>query len=64
MEKRLFEKENSLNGWCANCTLSQQRGSPQFTVPDTVPTPRTEWLLPVVTYKGGNPKYSRYLACQ
>ena len=33
MEKRLFEKEKPLNGRCANCSLSQQRGSPQERVP-------------------------------
>ena len=37
-EKRLFEKEKSLNGKCANTKLSQQRGSPHSTVPRIVPT--------------------------
>src|SRR5260370_31481723 len=32
-EKRKFEKENPLNGMCANSKLPQQKGSPHFTVP-------------------------------
>jgi hypothetical protein len=31
-EKRKFEKEKQLNGKCANSKLSQQKGSPQFSV--------------------------------
>ena len=38
-EKRKFEKEKSLNCMCANSKLSQQRGSPQKTVPNFVPRP-------------------------
>ena len=34
----MFEQENSANGKCANCRLSQQKGSPQLTVPIIVPT--------------------------
>ena len=37
-EKRKFEKEKPLNGKCANSKLSQQRGSPQLTMPNFVPT--------------------------
>src|ERR1700675_3756549 len=36
-EKRKLEKEKSLNCTCANSKLSQQRGSPQDPVPDSVP---------------------------
>src|SRR5882762_3626696 len=32
-EKRKFEKKKPLNDMCANSKLSQQRGSPQITVP-------------------------------
>ena len=38
-EKRLFEKENPLNGKCANSRLSQQRGSPQTPVPKLCQNP-------------------------
>ena len=44
LEKRQFEKEKSLNGKCANCSLSQWRGSPHRAVPISVPTPRIEAL--------------------
>jgi len=44
MKKGLFEKEKPLNGKCANCTLSQQRGSPRFTVPKLCPN-RICWSL-------------------
>src|ERR1700680_1273675 len=37
-EKRKFEKAKPLNCMCANSKLSQQRGSPQETVPNFVPT--------------------------
>src|ERR1700687_5274573 len=37
-EKRKSEKEKPLDCMCANSKLSQQRGSPQNTVPDIVPT--------------------------
>src|ERR1700674_4370953 len=33
-EKRKFEKEEPLNCMCANSKLSQQRGSPQQSVPE------------------------------
>jgi putative transposase len=45
-EKRKFEKEKSLNCMCANSKLSQQRGSPQATVPNFVPTTKPYRLLP------------------
>lgn len=32
-EKRQFEQEKTLNSKCANISLSQQRGSPQNSVP-------------------------------
>jgi hypothetical protein len=37
-EKRKLEKEKSLNCRCANFKLSQQRGSPQQSVPHFVPS--------------------------
>src|ERR1700688_3141401 len=45
-EKRKFEKEKSLNRKCANSKLSQQRGSPQATVPNFVPTTKPYRVLP------------------
>src|ERR1019366_8582476 len=43
-EKRKFEKENPLNGKCANSGLSQQRGSPHTPVPNFVPTSKPDEL--------------------
>ena len=39
-EKRKNEKENPLNRMCANSKLSQQRGSPQETVPKEFVPPK------------------------
>src|SRR5271170_2785356 len=38
-EKRKFEKEKLLNCRCANSKLSQQKGSPQYTVPKSYASP-------------------------
>jgi hypothetical protein len=37
---------------CANSKLSQQRGSPQLTVPSFVPTTRPYQLLPGIDFDG------------
>src|SRR6266404_5783283 len=44
-EKRKFEKEKSLNCMCANSKLSQQRGSPQWSVPQGMPIDQSESRL-------------------
>src|ERR1700720_1600054 len=61
-EKREFEKEKPLNGKCANSKLSQQRGSPQPTVPSFVPTTKPYLLL--LSVCGAPPTAIRCCTCR
>src|SRR5437016_6721232 len=61
-EKRKFEKEKPLNCMCANSKLSQQRGSPQASVPNLCPLPlRTNQQGPMHTPPKCCSNCSRYI---
>jgi hypothetical protein len=55
-EKRQFEQEKTLNSKCANISLSQQRGSPQFLL-------AREWSFAAIAFSGVSTVLARNKSC-